>query len=64
MKKDDGFREGIGIAFRLGTEMTVATFLGGLIGYGFDRLAGTKPWGLVAGLIMGSIKIWADATRH
>ena len=41
------------IAFRLGTELTVATIIGGLMGYGLDRFFGTRPWGLAVGVIVG-----------
>ena len=43
----------MGIAFRMGTEMTVATLLGAGIGYGADHFFGTKPWGIVAGVVFG-----------
>lgn len=33
--------------------MTVATLLGAFIGYGADRVFGTKPWGLAIGVILG-----------
>ncbi len=42
------------IAFRLGTELTVATVIGGLLGFALDSFFGTKPWGLVAGIVLGS----------
>ena len=42
------------IAFRLGTELTVATIIGGLLGYGLDYFFGSKPWGLVVGIIFGA----------
>lgn len=42
------------MAFRLGTELTVATVIGGLLGYGLDKFFGTRPWGLVAGVVFGS----------
>ncbi len=42
------------IAFRLGTELTVATIIGGLLGYALDSFFGTKPWGLVVGILLGS----------
>jgi len=42
------------IAFRLGTELTVATIIGGLLGYALDTFFGTKPWGLVVGIVLGS----------
>jgi len=42
------------VAFRLGTELTVATIIGGLLGYALDSFFGTKPWGLVVGVVLGS----------
>ena len=42
------------VAFRLGTELTVATSIGGLLGYALDNFFGTKPWGLVVGILLGS----------
>ena len=53
MSNNNGFRQGMQIAFRLGTELTVATIIGGLIGYALDDLLGTKPWGLVICLTFG-----------
>ena len=41
------------IAFRLGTELTVATIIGGLLGYALDYFFGSKPWGLVVGIVLG-----------
>jgi len=43
----------MGIAFRMGTEMTVATLLGAGMGYGVDHFFGTKPWGIAAGVVFG-----------
>ena len=42
------------IAFRLGTELTVATIIGGLLGDALDYFFGSKPWGLVVGIIFGA----------
>lgn len=53
MANSNGFRQGLGIAFRLGTEMTVATLLGAVMGYGADQIFGTKPWGLAIGVVLG-----------
>ncbi len=53
MSESNDLRQGLGVAFRLGTEMTVATLLGAGIGYGADQFFGTKPWGIVAGVIFG-----------
>ena len=41
------------IAFRLGTELTVATFIGAILGYGVDQFFGVRPWGLAVGVILG-----------
>ena len=41
------------IAFRLGTELTVATLIGALMGHGLDRFFDIRPWGLAVGVIVG-----------
>ena len=43
----------LGMAWRLSTELLVAVFVGWLLGYGVDTLAGTKPWGSLVGLGLG-----------
>jgi ATP synthase protein I len=53
MSESNDLRQGLGVAFRLGTEMTVATLLGAGFGYGADQFFGTKPWGIVTGVILG-----------
>ena len=54
MSENSGFRQGMQVAFRLGTELTVATIIGGLLGYALDSFFGTKPWGMVVGILLGS----------
>jgi ATP synthase protein I len=54
MSENSGFRQGMQVAFRLGTELTVATVIGGLLGYALDSFFGTKPWGMVVGILLGS----------
>ena len=54
MSKDGGFRSGLGVAFRLGAEMLVATVLGSLMGYAVDYFLNTKPWFLVLGVFFGA----------
>jgi ATP synthase protein I len=54
MSENSGFRQGMQVAFRLGTELTVATIIGGLLGYALDSFFGTKPWGMVIGILLGS----------
>ncbi len=53
MNKGTGFRQGIGLASRLGVELTVATAIGGLMGYALDDFLDTEPWCLAAGVILG-----------
>jgi len=53
MRENNGFRQGMQIAFRLGTELTVATFIGAMLGYGVDRFFGIRPWGLAIGVVLG-----------
>jgi ATP synthase protein I len=54
MSGNSGFRQGMQVAFRLGTELTIATIIGGLLGYALDSFFGTKPWGMVLGIVLGS----------
>ncbi len=53
MSKDNNLGQGLGLAFRLGTELVAATVIGTLMGYAADYYFGTKPWGIVAGLFLG-----------
>ncbi|MEE2987078.1 MAG: AtpZ/AtpI family protein [Nitrospinota bacterium] len=53
MSKGNGFRQGLGIAFRLGIEITIATMIGALMGYALDRFLDTRPWFLVVGVLLG-----------
>ena len=55
MSKNSGFRQGVQLAYRLGTELTVATIIGGLMGYALDSFFKTKPWGLVVGVVFGVV---------
>ena len=53
MNKGSEFRQGLSIAFRLGTELTVAVMIGAVMGYALDRYFNSKPWCLAAGVILG-----------
>lgn len=44
-----GFAKG----YRLASEFVAGTLVGGLIGYGFDWLFGTLPFGLIVFLLLG-----------
>tara|TARA_B100000686_G_C16715037_1_gene931461 strand:- start:219 stop:464 length:246 start_codon:yes stop_codon:yes gene_type:complete len=54
MSKSDGFRGGLGVALRLGTELFVATGLGSAMGYAVDNFLRTTPWFLVLGVFFGA----------
>lgn len=43
----------LGQAMRLSSEFTAGVIVGGGLGWLFDQLAGTKPWGLMVFLILG-----------
>ncbi|MCE4224634.1 ATP F0F1 synthase subunit I [Methylobacterium sp. C25] len=45
----------IGQAMRLSTEFVAGVIAGGILGWLFDRLLGTAPWGLVVFLVLGFI---------
>ncbi|GBQ13528.1 AtpZ/AtpI family protein [Swaminathania salitolerans] len=51
-----------GLAMRLGTEMVAALIVGVVVGYGLDRLCGTKPVLLIlfslAGGASGMLNVW------
>ncbi|ACA21177.1 conserved hypothetical proteinn [Methylobacterium sp. 4-46] len=43
----------LGLALRLSTEFVSGVVAGGLLGWGLDRLLGTKPWGMIVLVILG-----------
>jgi len=51
----DSLMQGFMRAASLGFEMAAAVFIGAAIGYFFDERSSTKPWGLITGVIIGSI---------
>lgn len=52
----DPFYAGLGQAMRLGTELLAALVVGGGLGWLVDTyLFASGPWGLVAGLVLGTI---------
>ena len=48
-----GTGQGMGKAFRLSSELLAGLAVGLVLGWGFDRLLGTSPWGLVGGIFIG-----------
>jgi ATP synthase protein I len=43
----------MGRAFRMSTEFVAGVLAGGALGYALDRVAGTRPWGLIVLLMLG-----------
>ena len=39
--------------FRLSSELVAGVVVGAVIGWGFDRLLSTSPWGLIVFLLLG-----------
>lgn len=52
-RRESGGPSSLGIAMRLSTEFVAGVLAGGLLGWGCDRLLGTKPWGLIVLLVLG-----------
>lgn len=46
-------QSGLGMAYRIATEMVVGVAVGAAIGYGIDRWLETKPWCMIAFTLMG-----------
>lgn len=40
-------------AFRLSSELIAGVLVGAVIGWGFDRLLSTSPWGLIVFFLLG-----------
>jgi ATP synthase protein I len=59
---DDGGQSPLGIGFRVAVELLSALLVACAIGWGIDRLAGTRPWFLIAfvplGGAAGILNVW------
>jgi ATP synthase protein I len=43
------------LGFRLSSELVAGVVVGAMIGWGFDRLLSTSPWGLIVFVLLGFI---------
>jgi ATP synthase protein I len=43
------------VGFRLSSELIAGVIVGGLLGWGFDRLLSTSPFGLIAFVLLGFV---------
>ena len=41
------------LGFRLSSELVAGVLAGAALGWGFDRLLSTSPWGLIVFLLLG-----------
>jgi ATP synthase protein I len=46
-------KPGMATALRMGADFVAGVVIGAALGYGFDRLFGTSPWGLAIFLLLG-----------
>lgn len=46
-------KQGAALAMRLAADFVAGILLGAALGWGFDRLLGTSPWGLMVFLLLG-----------
>lgn len=44
----------VGMAMRVGVELTAGLVVGGAVGWGFDVLFGTKPWLMLVFFLLGA----------
>jgi ATP synthase protein I len=51
--RDAPVKPGLAAALRYGADFVGAVIIGAALGWGFDRLFGTAPWGLAVLLLLG-----------
>lgn len=58
--KNKGFiGRDVGAGLSLGVQMAAFVAIGAFIGYHSDQYLGTRPWGITAGVVIGSfVGIW------
>jgi ATP synthase protein I len=44
---------GVALAFRMSAEFVAGIIAGGILGWVFDRVLGTSPWGIIVFLMLG-----------
>ena len=54
VEKSGSSQSGKGFAFRIGTELVVAVFVGGMIGFSLDMWLNTKPRLTILFLVLGN----------
>ena len=51
--ENDSARAGYAMAVKLSSEFIAGVAVGAILGYGFDELFGTSPWGMIVLLLVG-----------
>ena len=50
---------GMGLGFRMAADFMAAVIVGAVLGWGFDALLHTSPWGLIVCLLLGFVAgVW------
>jgi ATP synthase protein I len=62
-QRSSGDTGNLGRAVRLGSEFIAAILVGVALGYGFDLLVGTQPWGMLVMLLVGFAAGILNVTR-
>ena len=51
--------KGMSLGFRMAADFVAAVIVGAVLGFGIDALLGSRPWGLIACLLLGFITgVW------
>ena len=61
-KKDMG--KDFGVITRVSVELVAGTAVGAFLGYLGDRLAGTSPWMMIAGVFLGAAAGFRNIFRY
>jgi ATP synthase protein I len=56
--------KGLGMISRIGVDLVAGTFVGALLGYLLDRMFGTAPWLMIAGIFLGAIAGFRNIFRY
>jgi ATP synthase protein I len=62
-RRSSGDTGNLGRGVRLGSEFIAAILVGVALGYGFDLLTGTQPWGMLVMLLVGFAAGILNVTR-
>jgi ATP synthase protein I len=61
---DKDLGKDLGVITRVSIELVAGTAMGGVLGYLADRMAGTAPWLMIAGIFLGTIAGFRNVFRY